>query len=269
MVALDPKPRQNRITAMPNAAARPPVDWTAIDWSQQNRDIVEQTGRSASVVCNMRKALHQPRPKYWHKRKTSPQMLEKWSRVDWRLTNRVIARRMNVSYERARQMRVMLGKPRPTIRPVDPRTTRALNRVKSHLRKLRGNLHKVRGLSLSEAAKQLGMPLDRSSPVRKFLDGKGVLRKRGFRHPWHLMTFDIGDTALAEIWGIRRAVISIHRIRHHVPRPKWSGIYYGARRGAANDAAYRSVLQAEQARARHWREAHSKSFPTHESSRSP
>jgi hypothetical protein len=51
--------------------AKKPMDWNAVDWSQQNRDIVEQFQVSPAIVSLKRKQLGKPKPKLWYKRKTS------------------------------------------------------------------------------------------------------------------------------------------------------------------------------------------------------
>lgn len=74
-----------------------PMDWDAVEWSQQNRDIAEQFQVSAWKVHFMRKRLRKPNPKLWYKHKDFQARLERWNKVDWRETNAVIGRTMNVS----------------------------------------------------------------------------------------------------------------------------------------------------------------------------
>jgi hypothetical protein len=93
-----------------------PVDWSSVDWSKQNRDIAEELELSACRVCTMRRRLGKPKPQYWYKPRTHPAYLERWRKVDWRLTNIAIARQMNVSQQRVHIIRRLFKKPKATIK---------------------------------------------------------------------------------------------------------------------------------------------------------
>lgn len=225
-----------------------PMDWTSVDWSQQNRDIAEQFQINPGSVSWMRKRLRKPRPKHWHKLKNPPAIPERWNKVDWRQTNIAIGRKMNVSKEWARQVRLKLGKPKATIKALAPSVVRDLERVKASLDQLRGR-------SVGQAAKILGMTLALSTRVRRFLDEQDVLHdaRRITKHPWHLMNFDLGNTALAQIWGISRDVIASHHFRHGLGSPKWRWASYGSHGTKAKDARYRRVIAAERIKAQKFR----------------
>jgi hypothetical protein len=196
-----------------------PVDWSSVDWSKQNRDIAEELERSPCHVCTMRKRLGRPRPKYWYKPKSHPAYLERWRKVDWRLTNVVIARQMGVSQQRVHEIRRLLKQPKATIKPLRPAVLARLNRVRS-------NLHRLRGLTMTQAARLLGMKLNSRSTARQYLDQQGVLRDGTRKHPWHLMNFRLGNTALAGIWEIDRGIVASFRSRQKIGPPRWNGNTY-------------------------------------------
>jgi hypothetical protein len=115
------------------------VDWSSVDWSKQNRDIAEHFQVSPSIVSVMRKQLRKPQPKLRYNRKNSQARLEQWKEVDWRQTNTAIGRIMNVSGERVRKIRLMLGMPKAsTFGTLDPRAVRCLERAKAGLDRVRG-----------------------------------------------------------------------------------------------------------------------------------
>jgi len=238
-----------KLDAMPGTK---PMDWSSVDWSQQNRDIAEQFQISSGKVSLMRKRLRKPRPKHWHKQKTFPARLERWSHVDWRQTNTAIGRKMNVSGEWARQVRLMLGKPKATIKALDPKVISGLERIKACLDQLRE-------CSVTQAAAILGMKLAPSTRARRFLDEQAVLRDGLRKHPWHAMNFELGNTALARIWGIRRDVIATRRFRHRLGPPKWSGVSYDSHCVNTTDAQYRRALVTERKKTRTFRHSGSTS----------
>jgi hypothetical protein len=143
------------------------------------------------------------------------QRREQWEHLDWRLTNNDLSRQMNVSQERARQMRRALGKPDSTLRSSGIRQQDVLKRAEA-LKRAAALLPQFRGMQVRDAAKLLGTSLAKQTAVRRFLDREGALQRWRGKHPWHLMNFQLPSAALARIWGISRTVISIHRTRHGI-----------------------------------------------------
>ncbi len=180
------------------------------------------------------------------------QRREQWEHLDWRRTDRDLGQQMNVSRERARQMRRALGKPDSTLRSSGIRRPSEIRRQEA-LKRAAALLPQLRGLRIGEAAKLLENSLSKGTSVRQFLDQEGLLHRWRGKHPWHLMNFQLPSAALARIWRISRTVISIHRSRHGVGAPKWDGQVFRCSSAKANDPDYREVLQAEEEKARRFR----------------
>jgi hypothetical protein len=196
-----------------------PMDWSAVDWSQQNRDIAEQFRISPCSVSVMRKLLRKPKPKHWRRPKNFAARLQQWSKVDWRETNAVIGQKIGVSLQWVHRVRRALGMPDATIRRHNPRATRCLERAKA-------GLDQVRGCSVAQAAAILGIQLGTSSRARRFLDEQAVLhvgRREAHWESWHLMNFDLGNTTLAHIWGLSRLNIAGRRFQHKLGPARWDG----------------------------------------------
>lgn len=234
---------------------RSTIDWASVDWSQQDCEIAERLQTQQWAVQFWRKKLRKPQSKYWHRKRGFAALLERWSKLDWRQTNVVLARQMKVTGERARQIRRLLGKPNATIKAPPPSVMRRLRLVEA-------NLDQLRGLTVREAAKALGITLGPRSAARQFLDARNVLRHGVGKHPWQAMNFELGNSALGRIWRIGRFVIAQRRERHDHDSLKWSGRVYG-HSAKSHDPRYRRLIVAEQAKARKFR----RSFSTRSTSR--
>jgi hypothetical protein len=79
---------------------------------------------------------------------------------------------MDVSQQRVHEIRRLLKQPKATIKPLRPSVVKRLQRV-------RANLHRLRGLTMTQAAKLLGMKLNSQSIARQYLNEQGVLRQLG------------------------------------------------------------------------------------------
>lgn len=216
-----------------------PVDWSSIDWSRQDRDIAEELQINPNRVSLTRRRLGKPRARFWHKPKTFPALLERWNQVDWRHANVTLSAKIGVSQERVRQIRKLLKKPKSTIKGPHP----AVNR---RLKKIDANLERLRGLTFRQAAGLLGFSLNVNTAARRYLDSLNVLQPGGPRIPWSAMNFDLNNTILAEIWKIRREIITTYRYRHGIGPAKWNGNTFHPTSQRAKHTGYRRAVEREE-----------------------
>jgi hypothetical protein len=149
---------------------------------------------------------------------------------------------MGVSQQRVQQIRRLLKQPKATIKPLRPA-------VIARLKKVRANLDRLRGLTMTQAARLLGLTLNARSTARQYLEEQGVLRDGVHKYPWHLMNFRLGNTALAGIWEIDRGIVASYRSRHKIGPPRWNGNTYPFNSAKQGRNGYHRVLLEERIKA--------------------
>ena len=101
---LDRPPKQIRgamdqfgyIAGLDFAYERTPVDWSSIDWSQNNKKIAAQVDRTEKYVADRRKRFAPPEHRFTQ---------FDWSAVDWSKKNHVIAEETGQKIANVRNMR--------------------------------------------------------------------------------------------------------------------------------------------------------------------
>ena len=153
---------------------------------------------------------------------------------------------MGLTQERIRQVRQLLGAPKPS-HPHRPR------KCAEALQWAKDNLEKLIGMSAAQLRREHGLTLGwRSGPLFDFLkpflrDGR-IIRK----HRWDLMNFRLPNRDLRRIWRLPYNMPQGYRQRRRRPPPTWhvkpgkGGIQFS---GPADRQAYQRAVKAEERKA--------------------
>ena len=175
--------------------------------------------------------------------------LAKWAKWDWTKRDFELADEMHLSRERIRQIRKVVGAPKPK-GPCSARHTVAA------LRWATENLDRLEGLSRAEASRKYGLNLQWSgSLLLAFV--KPLLRDGNQfpKHRWDLMNFQLPSRALERIWKLPYNLAAYQRWRKGLPRPKWRyrpQLERSRFKGRRQCQAYRRAIRAEERKAARW-----------------
>jgi hypothetical protein len=155
---------------------------------------------------------------------------EGWSAVDWTQRDAQIARDLNVSRERVRQVRAARGIG-PSAHQVDVR------RFSQWAKANRKNLH---GASVAQAMESFGGTIS-PQVVRRLLRAADIKPfNPGSR--WRNVDWRLPNRELARIWQTDPKYVANIRARLKPGPAKWSGYD----RGLGTDGAYKKAVEAEQ-----------------------
>ena len=223
--------------------------WRAVDWSKQDVVLAEEMGLSSRLIGGIRRRIGAPKSPCWHKRrsKLGEPSLAKWRSWDWSKQDIELASETDLSRERIRQIRQLLGVPKSP-HHWNRRASRRQNELA--LQWAAENLDRLSGLSWAEVERKYGFK--RNSPVFAFLKAKGVLRNGHLicKHRWDLMNFELPSSVLERIWKLALDMAGAYRYRKRLGAPKWiltGGLAALQRRGGLR--AYNRAVQAEERKA--------------------
>jgi hypothetical protein len=166
--------------------------------------------------------------------------MAKWAKWDWSKSNAVLADEMGLSRERLRQIRQLVGAPKPA-----QRRHRMAKSIKA-MQWAKDNLDKLKGLSRVELVRKYGFSRWQGSTLYQFL--KPYLRDGRRKHRWDLMNFKLPNCDLERIWKLPGNMAGSYRYRKRLPRPTWysrRGRGYAKPRNRGQLHAYRRTLNAE------------------------
>ncbi len=223
--------------------------WRAVDWSKQDAELAEEMGFSNSAIGAIRRQIGAPKSPRYHKLRSKfrEPYLAKWRSWDWAKQDVELARETGLSRERLRQIRRLLGVPRPPHHGSRP-ASRRQNALA--LQWAAENLDRLKGLSAAEVERKYGFK--QHLPVYALLKAKGVLRDARLirEYRWSLMKFELPDGGLQRIWKLPLYRATRYRSEKRLPAPRWNLI--GGRAALPRGGelrAYNRAVQAEERKA--------------------
>jgi len=217
------------------------------DWSKPDAELAEEMGFSNSSIGMIRRRIGAPKSPHFHQRRSKfrEPNLAKWRSWDWTKQDAELARETGLTRERIRQIRRLLGAPKSLHHNRHPTQSR---QTLIKLQWAAENLDRLKGLTVTEMEREYG--IYSQSPVLRFLRAQGVLRHGCFKHPWHLMNFELPSGVLERIWKLASRLAAKYRYQKRLTAPKWAlfgGLAALQRRGQLR--AFNRAVRAEERKA--------------------
>jgi len=171
-------------------------------------------------------------------------LLAAWAEWDWSKSNAELADERGLSRERLRQIRQLVGAPKPAHR------RHRMRKAAKVMQWAKDNLDKLKGLSRVELVRKYGLCRWQGSALDQFL--KPFLRDGRRKHRWDLMNFRLPNRDLERIWETPSKMVGSYRFRFRLPRSTWclrrgpGGTRFSVREQLQ---AYRRAVQAEERKA--------------------
>ena len=144
------------------------------------------------------------------------------SLIDWNKQDIIISEEFGVSRERIRQLRKIHKQPAPPIRIWRLKTGPKEGSL-NHF--VINNPDLIRDKTIPEIVKLLKVnkiEMRSLSNLYVILNRTSLPYKRLIKyHDWANVNFDLPNSIIAQIWGIKTSVVAVHRAVHNIPLAKW------------------------------------------------